>query len=203
MTMRIALYLRVSTNNKLASGDPMQHLENQREKLAAYAQAMGWEIVREYSDRESGSKATRPGFLALMDAASRHEFGLVLAWSLDRFSREGIGKTCEHLRRLAGYKIAFRSLNEPFLDTGGEFGELVTAIFAFFASFERKRIIERTVAGMDRARRQGKHVGRPGALIDRTRLSRLRYDEGLSLRQIAAKTGIPLTTVQRALKGAA
>ena len=53
---------------------------------------MDWRVVAEYEDRESGTK-DRPQFKAMMDAASRREFDTVLVWSLDRFSREGIGKT--------------------------------------------------------------------------------------------------------------
>jgi DNA invertase Pin-like site-specific DNA recombinase len=106
---------------------------------------MDWRIAAEYEDRESGVKGEkdRPQFKAMMDAASRREFDTVLVWSLDRFSREGIGKTFDHLRRLGSYGVKFRSYSESFLDTTAEFGELVAAIFAFVASFERRRIAER------------------------------------------------------------
>jgi DNA invertase Pin-like site-specific DNA recombinase len=67
-----------------------------------------------------------------MEAASRREFDTVLVWSLDGFSREGICKTSGHLKRLDSYGVRFRSYSESFLDTTGEFGELVVAIFAFW-----------------------------------------------------------------------
>ncbi|HTR39976.1 MAG TPA: recombinase family protein [Bryobacteraceae bacterium] len=200
--MRTALYLRVSTkpakSRKPIPGE--QTVENQRLKLREFAKAMGWPIVAEYEDRESGAKAGRPGFTALMGAAARREFDAVLVWSLDRFSREGIGKTCDHLKRLAGYRVAFRSYSEPFLDTTGDFGELVAAIFAFVASFERKRIIERTLAGMERARRQGKLIGRPRSEIDRDQVLRLHHQEGRSIRWIAKKLRTSATTVHRLLR---
>lgn len=201
--MRVALYLRVSTRaSKKASrsylADKEQTVENQRLKLREFAKAMEWTIVAEYADQESGAKSDRPSFSAMMDAASRREFDGVLVWSLDRFSREGIGKTCDHLRRLAGYKVAFRSFTEPFLDTTGDFGELVTAIFAFFAAFERKRITERVIAGMDRARRAGKHVGRPAHLMDRDKVLRL-YAELKSVRGVARKLRASPTSVHRVL----
>ncbi|HTR35465.1 MAG TPA: recombinase family protein [Bryobacteraceae bacterium] len=200
--MRTALYLRVSTkpakSRKPTPGE--QTVENQRIKLREFAKAMDWTIVAEYEDRESGAKAGRPGFTALMDAAARREFDAVLVWSLDRFSREGIGKTCDHLKRLAGYRVAFRSYSEPFLDTTGDFGELVAAIFAFVASFERKRIIERTLAGMERARRQGKLIGRPRSEVDRDLVLRLHHQEGVSIRRIAKELKTSATTVHRLLK---
>jgi DNA invertase Pin-like site-specific DNA recombinase len=199
--MRAALYIRVSTkpakNRKPAPGE--QTVENQRIKLRDFAKAMDWTIVTEYEDQESGAKASRPGFTALMDTASRREFDVVLVWSLDRFSREGIGKTCDHLRKLAGYRVAFRSFSEPFLDTTSDFAELVTAIFAFFASFERRRIAERTLAGMERARRQGKLIGRPRSEIDRDLVLRLHHTDGRSIRWIAKKLKTSATTVHRVL----
>jgi DNA invertase Pin-like site-specific DNA recombinase len=118
---------------------------------------MGWRVVAEFENRESGAKSEkdRPQFKVMMNAASRREFDMVLVWSLDRFSREGIAKTFDHLRRLGSYGVKFRSYSESFLDTTAEFGELVAAIFAFFASFERRRIAERIGAGLERARAQG------------------------------------------------
>lgn len=199
--MRAALYIRVSTkpakNRKPAPGE--QTVENQRIKLRDFAKAMDWTIVAEYEDHESGAKASRPGFTDLMDAASRREFDVVLVWALDRFTREGIGKTCDHLRKLAGYRVAFRSYSEPFLDTTSDFAELVTAIFAFFAAFERKRIAERTLAGMERARRQGKLIGRPRSEIDRDQVLRLHHTDGRSIRWIAKKLKTSATTVHRVL----
>ncbi len=160
---------------------------------------MDWTIVTEYEDQESGAKASRPGFTALMDAASRREFDVVLVWSLDRFTREGIGKTCAYLGKLVSYKVAFRSYSESFLDTTSDMGDLVMAICAFFAAFERKRIAERTLAGMERARRQGKLIGRPRSEIDRHQVLRLHNQERRSIRWIAKKLKTSATTVHRVL----
>jgi DNA invertase Pin-like site-specific DNA recombinase len=78
-TLRIALYVRVSTKD--------QTTDNQRLQLERYAAAKGWMVAHVYSDRESGAKAARPGFKALLAAAARHEFDLLMVWSLDRFGR--------------------------------------------------------------------------------------------------------------------
>jgi len=201
--MRTALYLRVSTKPRKASKRPNQRKEqteeNQRLKLREFAKAMQWSVVAEFVDRESGAKKDRPSFKAMMYAASRHEFDVVLVWSLDRFTREGIGPTLQHLSRLANYRVAFRSYSESFLDTTGEFGNLVTSIFAFFASFERKRIGERVVAAQERARAQGKHIGRPFATPDPklvAKVKALRAD-GRSIRQVAKVLDLTHGTAQR------
>src|SRR5215469_17929587 len=193
---RAALYLRVSTKGPRKGRE--QTPENQRKQLRAFAEAMEWPIVAEYEDRESGAKGEkdRPQFKALIDAASRREFDTVLVWSLDRFSREGIGKTFDYLRRLGSYGVKFRSYSESFLDTTAEFGELVAAIFAFVASFERRRIIERIGAGLERAKAEGKTLGRPRVVVSREKVWSLRND-GKSIRDIAAALKLSKGTVQR------
>lgn len=207
--MRVAMYLRVSTKPRKTprpdkDAGREQTVENQRIKLIEFAKAMDWTVVAEYADQESGAKSDRAQFLAMMAAASRREFDCLLVWSLDRFSREGIGKTLAHLNKLADYKIAIRSFSEPFLDTTTEFGELIKAIFAFFAAFERKRIIERTKAGMYRAKshgtRSGKAIGRPKLVVDRSKALALRR-QGLSVRRIAAKLKISNGSAHALLRG--
>src|SRR5215469_7261102 len=156
---------------------------------------MGWRVVAEFEDRESGRKH-RPQFKGMMDAASRREFDTVLVWSLDRFSREGIAKTFDHLRRLGSYGVKFRSFTESFLDTTAEFGELVAAIFAFFASFERRRIVERIGAGLERARAQGTTLGRPRIIVNRAKVRDLRT-AGKSIREISRALKLSHGTVER------
>jgi DNA invertase Pin-like site-specific DNA recombinase len=98
---RVALYLRVSTmprkngnrnGSSNGNGKREQTTENQRLQLYKFAEAMDWDIVAEFKDYESGAKDKkgRPQFRAMFEAASRREFDIVLVWSLDRFSRQGI-----------------------------------------------------------------------------------------------------------------
>jgi DNA invertase Pin-like site-specific DNA recombinase len=204
--MNIAIYLRVSSKLRGRAAarefDCRQQTENQRLQLEKFAESQGWQIVARFEDHESGTKAARPGFVALMDAASRHEFDLVLVWALDRFSREGIGRTCDHLRRLAGWRVAFRSYSESFLDTSGPFAELVTALFAFFAAFEHNRIVERTVAGQQRAKAAGKQIGGFNKLVFRRDQVPVLRAQGLSLRAIATRLNVSKSTVVNVLKAA-
>jgi DNA invertase Pin-like site-specific DNA recombinase len=203
--MRVALYLRVST--KGVKNGKEQTVENQRRKLLEIAAAHDWEVVREFTDTVSGAKGerNRPGFRAMLEAAQGRDFDAVCVWALDRFSREGIGRTFSHLQRLHRHKVRFYSKSEPFLSTvfheDGEMGELLLSLFAFIAGFERKRIVERIHAGLERARAEGTTLGRPCKVFRRGQVAALR-EQGLSLREIASKLGVSKGTVQNVLAAA-
>lgn len=163
--MKIGLYARVSKSD--SSQDP----QNQIIPLRNYAKALQGEIVEEYVDLASGSGvADRVNFLRMFEDADKHKFDLLLIWSLDRFSREGISNTLGYLERLKRSGVAIKSLQESWLDTRDEgLGHLLVAIFSWVASQERKRIIERTNAGLDQARAAGKKLGRPAGSKDKKR----------------------------------
>lgn len=163
--MRIGIYARVSKNDE--SQDP----QNQLEPLRDYAKALGGEIVNEYIDLASGGTANRENFIIMLEDADKRRFDLLLIWALDRFSREGISNTLGYLERLRRSGVAIKSLQESWLDTRDEgLGQLLLAIFSWVAQQERKRIVERTKAGLERAKRQGKKLGRhPGAKDSRPR----------------------------------
>jgi DNA invertase Pin-like site-specific DNA recombinase len=146
----------------------------------------------------SGKTADRPAFQRLFSDASRRQFDLVLFWSLDRFSREGVLETLQHLQRLSSHGVEWFSYREEYLRSIGVFKEAVLAILAAIAKQERIRLSERVMAGLNRARAQGKVLGRPKAAIRAERVLRLR-ERGMSLRQIATETGVSAMTVQRIL----
>ena len=97
--MRIAIYARVSTKDK------GQDTESQLVQLREFASKQGWQIVREFVDRETRSKSDRMEFQAMFEAASQRKFDLLLFWALDRLSREGVLETLQHLNRLTSYGV--------------------------------------------------------------------------------------------------
>lgn len=190
--MRAGIYARVSTRDK------GQDAENQLLQLREYCGRQGWAIAEEYIDEESGKHGNRGSFQRLFDDASRRKFDVVVVWALDRFTREGVLETFQYVQRLRSSGIQFESYTEAHFRTTGPAGELMLAIAAWIAKQERLRISERTKAGMERARREGKHCGRPPVVFRRDEALRLRK-AGMSLREIAGKLGVSFMTVKRAV----
>jgi DNA invertase Pin-like site-specific DNA recombinase len=191
--MRIALYARVSTKDK------GQDTENQLGQLREFARVQGWTVVHEYVDRITAKHSDREKFQKLFQDASQRKFDLVLFWSLDRFSREGVLETLKHLQRLQSYGVGYKSFTEQYLDSCGVFKDAVLAILAVIAKQERIRLSERTLAGLAKARKEGRIGGRPRVVVDRAKVEELE-EQGLTLRDIASEVGISAASVSRLLR---
>jgi len=185
-----AIYARVSTRDK------GQDFTNQLIALREFAAKQGWAIVNEYVDQQSAKDGEREQFQRMFQDASQRKFDVLLFWSLDRLSREGVLETLQHLQRLTSYGIAWRSFTEQYLDSTGIFREAVIGILAAVAKQERVRLAERTRAGLERVRREGKKLGRPEAKVDTAMIQRMR-DEGASWSEIARRTRLSRGTVQK------
>lgn len=184
--MRCAIYSRVSTGK--------QDAENQLIQLRRFAESQGWQVSIEYCDEITGSTSDRPQFKAMLSAASRREFDVVLFWALDRLSREGPLATLQHLQRLTSYGVKWRSFTEQYIDSCGIFAEAVISIMAKLAKQERIRISERTKSGLEKARRDGKVLGRP-RVAAAAQVQELRA-QGKSWNQIAKQLNIGRSTAQ-------
>ena len=155
-----------------------------------------WTIVAEYIDHESGKVSDREQFQAMFDAASRRQFDVLLFWSLDRLSREGVLPTLQHLQRLTTYGIGYRSFTEQYFDSCGIFRDAVIAIIATVAKQERILISERVRTGLVTARHKGKQLGRPRVFASRARIESLRASRA-SWRTVAKELGIGEGTARR------
>ena len=196
---RVALYARVSTSDK------EQNVETQLLPLKEFAEAQGWEIYRTYIDLVSATDlAHRYEWQELLEDASKRRFDLVLLWRMDRGFRSVLDAATT-LERLRTWGVGLRSYSEPWLDTTSPFGEALYYITVAYAQLERGILRERVKAGMDRARRQGRQIGRPrvmdrkgfkkrfGAILERLN------GGSISRRQAAKELKIGYATLKRLL----
>lgn len=208
--LRVAIYARVSTKDvkktKTATGqkDKQQDPENQLAQLREWCDVCGHEIVAEYVERESGRKGAedRKQLAALLADAHQRKFDLVLFWKLDRFSREGMAKTIGYLQRLASAGVAFRSHTEEFLSTDNELvRDILLAVMATLAKQEAIKISDNTKIGLERARAEGKTLGRPkasDAVLAAIAEDRVANPE-MSLSELARRHGVSRTVVRKAI----
>jgi len=151
---RAAIYLRVSTTD--------QHTSNQETELRQAAERAGWQVVRVYKDHGiSGAKGRdkRPAFDALHRDAAKRQFDVVMAWNVDRLGRS-LQDLVGFLSELHALKVDL-FLHQQGLDTTTPAGKAMFQMLGVFAEFERAIIQERVRAGLQRARREGKRLGRP------------------------------------------
>ena len=154
---RVALYLRVSSEEQR----DRETIEIQREFLEQYCRLYGLEISGVYAD--DGVSGTiplheRPGGRQLLQDARESNFAAVLVSKLDRLGRSLLVIVDAH-DRLDGVGVTLRSGREP-IDTSNPSGRLIFQMLASFAEYDRENIRERTQAGLHRAFRKGKHMGR-------------------------------------------
>jgi len=184
--MVTAIYARVSTK------DGRQTAENQLGVLRTKALEFSDE-VQEFVDHASGSKSDRESLTLLMSKVEKGEVKTLLIWALDRLTREGISAMTGYLEVCKSNGVRVLSIQEPWLDTEGPVSELLVAIFAWVARQERLRIKDRIIVGLNRARAEGKVLGRPP--IHKTRRVLNLRNRGKTMREIATITGIPKSSV--------
>ena len=148
-TIRAAIYARVSTTD--------QTCENQLLELRRYCEARGWTSTEYVDAGISGAKDKRPALDALLKDARRRRFDGLVCWRLDRLGRN-LRHLVTMLEDLQHVGVAFVSLGEG-IDCTTPAGKLQLHILAALAEFERERIRERVLAGLQRARSQGKRLG--------------------------------------------
>jgi DNA invertase Pin-like site-specific DNA recombinase len=187
--LRAGLYARVSTAE--------QTPDNQLAVLRDFAAARAW-VATEFVDHGiSGAKERRPALDALLEAARRRKIDVVVCTKLDRLAR-----STHHLvtlvKELETLGVDLVVLDQA-IDTTTPSGRLLFHVLAAIAEFERDLIRDRVIAGIKRARAQGRRLGRPRRHhVDADR-ARALLTEGMSLRAAARSLGVHPSAVSRAL----
>jgi DNA invertase Pin-like site-specific DNA recombinase len=191
LTMRVALYARVSTH----SG---QNPTVQLQELRDYCERRRWEIGAEFTDvGVSGAKERRPQLDELLAACRRRRFDAVVVYRYDRFARS-LRQLVNALGDFEALGIQFVSLHEG-VDTSTPNGRLIFGIFASIAEFERELIRDRVRSGIAAARARGKRLGRPRRHVDASRVAVLRA-EGLSWRDVGRELKVGVATARAAFQ---
>lgn len=173
-----------------------QHPENQLPDLYRAAAEHGLTVVEIFEEQQSAVKE-RLEFDRLREHARRCAFNVILVWALDRLGRTMMD-VISIVKQLDAWGIKLISVREPWLDTCGPARDLLLACFGWVSEQERTRLIERSRAGVARARAEGIPLGRPRK-IERPDVERLR-EEGLSIRGIAQALGASPATIWRILQ---
>jgi len=166
------------------SGDRRyQDPENQLQPLREWCKVQGWDIYKEYVDRSSGADPSRPEFRNMINDAMQMKFQAIAIWRLDRFSRSGISFMLSHIEKLRGRGVGIKSLTETWFDTSTDnpISELLIAVFSWVAKEERRKISERTKAGIQRLKNIGQWKGgRPKGVKDsKPRKTKPSYEQHL------------------------
>jgi DNA invertase Pin-like site-specific DNA recombinase len=189
---RAVFYLRVSTIDQTTA--------NQERELRQVAERMGCEVVKIYKDHGiSGAKGRdkRPAFDALCRDATKRQFDVIMAWSVDRLGRS--------LQDLVGFLSEIHTLkvdlylHQQGLDTTTPSGKAMFQMMGVFSEFERAMIQERVRAGLRRAVSEGKQLGRPRIAPElEKRIQKALNEPGRQgVRELAKRFGVAVGTVQR------
>ena len=184
---RIGVYLRVSTQD--------QSTELQLKEIKAYLAARGWDDVKIYEDKATGTNANRAMLKALLNDVRERKIDTVIVWKLDRFARS-LKDLITMLQELNELGVEFISLKDQ-LDLSTSAGKLMVHIIGAFAQFEADIIKERVRAGIANAKSKGQKLGRP-VQIDASKVIALR-SEGWSLGKIAKQLGVSKAGVHKTL----
>ncbi len=187
-----AIYARCSTTD--------QFPENQIRVLRDLAERNGDKIVAEFVDKGiSGSKKDRDALNQMLSAARSKKFTKLYVVSIDRLSRstKDLIETVEVLNDLK-IQIVFQREN---IDTTSAMGQFFLTVLGSLAQFEREIMRERIKQGIDRAKSQGRKMGRPTKMNDALRNAvQLLYSKGASIRTIAKTCSVGIGTTYKIIQ---
>lgn len=194
--MGTILYLRVSTRD--------QSVERQKEELLEVAKRSHWDVLDILIDHGiSGAKGReqRPALDQALKLITQRKADRLMVWSVDRLGRslQNLVNTMEEIRS-AGADLY---IHNQALDTSTPTGRAMFGMVMVFSEWEREVIRERVISGLEKAKRDGKRLGRkPVAPITAKQVVQLRSD-GLTQRAIAKKVGLSVGKVCQILQDVA
>ncbi|MGD0281408.1 MAG: recombinase family protein [Dissulfurispiraceae bacterium] len=180
--------------------DDAGEMDKQLAKMREYCAGQGLNVVGEYKEEEAGS---RQEFNRLMEDVRRRRVGTIVFWSLDRFSREGPRKAVAHLEKIDSCGVKFQSCTELYLSNFRSFGTLMIKLLETLERQIAVSISNRTIEGLEVAKKQGKQLGRPPLNEkNKTKIIEAHKAEGteLSIGKLAEKLKMPKSTVHKILK---
>lgn len=202
---KVVIYARVSTKG--------QDYDRQLDELRSFSGKMGYEVVREFSEKISGAKKVeeRDALLALLDYVQSNKVDKVLIYECSRLSRRAVDflSVIESLTAMKVSVCIHQNGLETLLPNGqpNPIANLVMGILAQFNSMERSLIRSRMESGYNHYRSLGGKVGRKAGYSKSLEQYRLEYSKeiallkkGLSLRNTSAITGTSINTLRK-LKG--
>jgi DNA invertase Pin-like site-specific DNA recombinase len=185
---RLIGYARVSTYG--------QTLDSQLEQL----RAAGCTSRNIYREKAAGARPDRRELLRMLRRLAPGD--VVTVTRIDRLARSTLD-LFGIVKRIVDARAQFRSLAEPWADTGTRTGRLMLAVLGGLADVERDLIRTRTGEGRSRAKAQGKHMGRPPSLTPaEQKEATRRRAQGATLQELADSYDRSISTMRRATRGA-
>jgi DNA invertase Pin-like site-specific DNA recombinase len=180
---RLIGYARVSTYG--------QTLDSQLEQL----RAVGCSSRNIYREKVTGARADRRELNRMLGKLAPGD--VVTVTRIDRLARSTFDLFAI-VKQIVDAKAQFRSLAEPWADTGTRTGRLMIAVLGGLADVERDLIRTRTAEGRSRAQKRGQHMGRPSKLTDPQKAeARRRRAQGATLAELARSYDVSKATISR------
>ena len=156
--------------------------------------------ARVYREKASGAQADRRELQRMLKALTPGD--VVTVTRIDRLARSTFDLFAI-VKRIVDAGGQFRSLAEPWADTGTSTGRLMIAVLGGLADVERDLIRTRTAEGRSRAKQRGQHMGRPPALTPQQQAeARSRRADGATIRELAESYNVGKSTIARLSRGA-
>lgn len=173
-----------------------EHEQNQVQELLAKG------VDKKHIFKDAGisgsiSPYERKGYQKMIDFIKENEVTHIYIYELSRLARD-LTDTLNVIRDFDRLGVCVQSLspNESWLNCDPSIRQLIISVMAWCAQRERENLIERTKVGIQRAKAEGKHCGRPFKEID-WRYVELLHKEGMNYKEIAEKINVPYPTLMR------